>query len=336
MSEEVESSSSASGPDSSVAGEDGSASSRMAAVSSSFTLTVTDAIVGRPKKPPPPQRPLTRAWPMVAASSAASSSPATVAVMVCGVFQSWAVNTTRFVSGELSVSRATSALSLVASMFTLQPLPLVVVGSAVSRTVYVPTFLFVPPPAVGSSSSASVARLTTTPGVGVTFTALDAIAPGRSWADAATLTDSVRTAVKSAPVYVSVSVADVSPAVTVATDATVTPGTLPPTVKCDCPTPLANAVSASVTVTSAPSRFASVSDVGLLAASVAVGVTTVMVKVSTARSPSDRFVSPSWAYIVTVAAPVVFAVGVPQTCRAEAQFVVPRERPAGRPLAEYV
>ena len=126
----------------------------------------------------------------------------------------------------------------------------------------------------------------------------------------------------------------VSPAVTVASVSTVRPGTLVLGVKCVFATPLPNAVSVSVIVTWAPSRFASVSVVGLLAASVAVGVTTVMVNASVARSLFARFASPSWAWMVTVAAPVVLAVGVPQICRAEAQFGVPRDRPAGRPLAE--
>ena len=312
----------------------GFASRTMPAVSSSLTFTVRLGSVGVPKKPPPHAAPV-RAWVIVAASSWLSSSLAAVAVTVCAVFQFDCVKVSAFVCGVASVSRETSALPLVAVTITVQLPPAAVVGSAVSAMVYVPTFRFVPPPAVGSSSSAMVVRLTTAPGVGVTFTALDAIAPGRSWADAATLADRVRTAVKSAPVYVSVSVAVASPAVTVASEAMASPGTLSTSVKLDCVTPLANVVSASVTVTSAPSRFASVSVVGLLAASVAVGVTTVMVNVSAARSLFARLVSPSWAWMVTVAAPVVFAVGVPQTCRSEAQFVVPRERPAGRPLAEY-
>ena len=124
----------------------------------------------------------------------------------------------------------------------------------------------------------------------------------------------------------------VSPAVTVASASMVRPGTLVFGVKCDFAAPLANAVSVSVSVTVAPSRFASVSVVGLLAASVAVGVTTVMVNVSSARSLFSRLVSPSWAWMATVAAPAVFAVGVPQIRRAPQ--TPSKRRPAGRPLAE--
>ena len=113
----------------------------------------------------------------------------------------------------------------------------------------------------------------------------------------------------------------------------VSPGTLVLSTKWDRTTPLANAVSVSVTVTSAPSKLASVSVLGLLAASTAVGVTTAMVNVSSPRSLSARLVSPSWAYIVTVSGPVVLAVGVPHTVRA-AQFGAPKLRPAGSPLAE--
>ena len=68
---------------------------------------------------------------MVAVSSAPSRSCPTVTVMVCGTFQSFSPNVTRFVRGEPSVSTVTSALSLVASMVTLHPLP----GFATSATV---------------------------------------------------------------------------------------------------------------------------------------------------------------------------------------------------------
>ena len=103
-------------------------------------------------------------------------------------------------------------------------------------------------------------------------------------------------------------------------------------VKSDGTAPLANVESVSVTVNSAPSRFPSVSVAGRLVIA-AVGSTTVMVNISTARSPSFRLMSPSCAYTVTVAAPAVFLVGVPHTVRA-AQFGAPKESPAGRPLAE--
>ena len=59
--------------------------------------------------------------------------------------------------------------------------------------------------------------------------------------------------------------------------------------------------------------------------------TTVMVNVREARSLSARLMSPSWAYSVTVTAPVVFVDGVPHTVRG-AQLGAPKERPGGRPL----
>ena len=89
-------------------------------------------------------------------------------------------------------------------------------------------------------------------------------------------------------------VAVVSPAVTVASEPTARPDTLVFSMKLCFVTPLANVVSVSVTVTSAPSRFASVSVGGRLV-SAAVGVTTVIVKVSSSRSLAARLVSPSWA-----------------------------------------
>ena len=88
----------------------------------------------------------------------------------------------------------------------------------------------------------------------------------------------------------------------------------------------------SVTVSSAPSRVASVSVAGLVAVIAALTSTTAIVNVSSARSLLARLVSPSWAWIVTVTG-AVFVVGVPHTVRA-AQFGGPKERPAGRPLAE--
>ena len=127
------------------------------------------------------------------------------------------------------------------------------------------------------------------------------------------------------------SVADVSPAVTVASEPTVRPTTSVFRAKLPAVTPLSNVVSVSVTVSSAPFRVASVRAAGLLV-SAAVGSTTVMVKVSIPRSLSSVLASPSAAYMVTVCAPVVFVVGVPQTCRAK-QFGAPKSRPAGRPLA---
>ena len=104
-------------------------------VSSSFTATCTAGRLGRPKKSPPPQMPLTRLWLMVAASSQPSASLAAVTVKVCGVFQSLWSNASRVVRGVPSVSSVTSALLLAASTITEQLVPLVVLGLAVSATV---------------------------------------------------------------------------------------------------------------------------------------------------------------------------------------------------------
>ena len=105
-----------------------------AGVSSSFTVTATAGRVGTPKKPPP-HTPPTRRWLMAAVSSTPSASPAAVTVTVCAVLQSLPSNMSRFVRGDVSVSRVTSGLSLTASMVTLQPPPAAVVGSAASARV---------------------------------------------------------------------------------------------------------------------------------------------------------------------------------------------------------
>ena len=166
----------------------------------------------------------------------------------------------------------------------------------------------------------------------VTGTVADVTIPGSACAAAATVSRRVRAVSKSWPSWARISVAAVSPAATVASEPMRSPGTLVFSVKFAAVTPDSNVVPISVTVTSAPSMVASVSGDGLVA-SAAVGSTTVMVNVSSARSLSARLVSPSWAWIVTVCAPLVTEFGVPHTVRA-AQNGGPKLRPAGRPLAE--
>ena len=90
------------------------------------------------------------------------------------------------------------------------------------------------------------------------------------------------------------SVADVSPAVTVASEPTARPGTFVFRAKLPVVTPLSKVESVRVTVSSAPFRVASVRAAGLLVRA-AVGSTTVMVKVSIPRSLSSVLVSLSAA-----------------------------------------
>ena len=71
---------------------------------------------------------------MVAASSIPSASCAAVTVMVCGTFQLVESKFSLLLCGVSSESTVTSALSLVASMDTLQE-PALLVGSAVRTTV---------------------------------------------------------------------------------------------------------------------------------------------------------------------------------------------------------
>ena len=87
-----------------------------------------------------------------------------------------------------------------------------------------------------------------------------------------------------------------SPALTGASEATVRPVTSVFSVKCDAVAVLAKVASVSVTVSSAPSRVASVSVAGMVDEMAAVGfATTVRLKVSWARSLFARLSSPSWA-----------------------------------------
>ena len=83
-------------------------------------------------------------------------------------------------------------------------------------------------------------------------------------AEAATVTESVRTVSKFPPAYPSVSVADASPAFTVPTEATDNPGKAGFVVseKLDVATPLAKAALVRVSVTWASFRVASAKDAG--------------------------------------------------------------------------
>ena len=186
---------------------------------------------------------------MVATSSTPSPSCPAVTVTVCGVLQFEPVNASRFVRGVLSVSMVTSALLLVTSSVTRQSLPLAGVGSAVRRTVYVPTLAFVPPPTVGSSSSASVVRLKAMPGVGVTTTVPVVRSLLPVWAAAGTRTASVSTAVKLlSPVKDSVRVAEVVPMTPPDTCETVTFRMSVSSAKLDAVASLAKVAFASATV----------------------------------------------------------------------------------------
>ena len=275
--------------------------------SSSVTRTVTVA-----RTPTPEAESAT-----VACSLSASSSACAVTVTVCAVFQFSVVN----------VSDAGSAVAAPASELATDTVVLAA-GALCSTAVKVPT-LALP---VALSFSARLGGDTVASSDVATGTVAETSVPASACADAATVTPRVRAVSKSWPLWASVSVAVVSPAATVASEPMESPGTLVFSVKFDDVTPDSNVVSASVTVTSAPSIVASVSGDGLVAI-VAVGSTTVIVNVSSARSLSARLVSPSWAWIVTVWAPAVFVVGVPHTVRA-GQFGAAKLRPAGRPLAE--
>ena len=109
-------------------------------------------------------------------------------------------------------------------------------------------------------------------------------------------------------------------------------------VKLDAERPPAKVGPVSVTVRVAPFRFSSVSGEGLAAR--LAPEPTVTGKVRVARSVAAVFASASVAVMVTVCAPVVGVVGVPQTSRASVPGqpfmsvpVASKRRPAGRPVA---
>ena len=184
------------------------------------------------------------------------------------------------------------------------------------------------------SVSVRLVRLTATDGVGTMFTASVVSAPASVCAESATVTDSVRT-VSKPPEWPSVSVADVSPAFTVASEATRSLGRFVVSAKLAAVAPTSNAALVSVTVTVAPFKVASASAAGAVIA--ADGTTTATVNVSVSWSVLSSFESESETVIVTVAG-VVVAVGVPHTVRGAlpAQLPVPsasNTRPVGSPLS---
>ena len=108
--------------------------------------------------------------------------------------------------------------------------------------------------------------------------------------------------------------------------------------KLDAPTPVTKLTPISVTVSRAPFRFPSVSVAGLEANDAP--AVTVTLNVRLARSVLWVFTSESVAVTVTVTAPEVAALGVPQTSRAslpgqpgESAPVSSKRSPVGRPEA---
>ena len=277
--------------------------------SSSATVTVT-----RASSPTPAAVSAT-----VVVSSSASSSCCAVTVTVCAVFQSDVVNVS--VEGDAVAapwSRLATATVVVA------------VGALCSTAVNVPSLALVEPAASFSDTFAGDAVASSEVATG---TVAVVTSPASACAAASTVTPSVWAESKSAPVWPSVSVAVVLPPVAV-TDDTERPGTPVFSRKPAIPTPLTNVLLVSVTVTVAPSSVASVSIAGLVGASVAVGVVSVIVNVSSARSPSAWLASPSWTRTVTVESPSA-PLGVPQMVRACWQVPVPstsQDSPVGRPL----